>query len=94
MLSINDYFIEKDGNFLLNNINLYLNNGKIVSLFGHENSGKTILLKAICKEIPVSSGEIFFNNSSKTWICSIGSSIKISEINNISFDGPHYRRER
>lgn len=63
MLSFKDYSYIKNNKCYLNKINLTLNSGEIICLFGHENSGKTLFQKAICKKIKASSGPITVFNS-------------------------------
>lgn len=48
--------------YILNNINLEINNNDIVAITGHNGSGKSTLLKVIMGILPVSSGKIFFND--------------------------------
>ncbi len=50
-------------NVVLNNVNITFEKGKIHGLVGRNGSGKTILLKAICGFIPLSSGQIIVNGA-------------------------------
>lgn len=50
-----------DGNIILNNINLEINEGQIIILIGKNGSGKSVLLRCLYGVEPVSEGDVFLN---------------------------------
>lgn len=47
---------------LFSNVDISLESGKIYGLIGPNGSGKSVLFKMICGLLPLSSGEIYYNN--------------------------------
>lgn len=64
MIEIKNLTKKIDGNFILKDINLTLNEGKIYGFIGKNGSGKTMLFRAICGLITKNSGEIIIDNKS------------------------------
>ncbi|MGW7987496.1 ABC transporter ATP-binding protein [Staphylococcus shinii] len=62
MLELKNVSKKYKNNEVLNNINLAINNGEIVSLLGPSGCGKTTLLNMILGLTEVSAGEIIYNN--------------------------------
>ncbi len=50
-----------NGNAILKNLNLEIQQGKIVGLIGQNGSGKTVLMKSICGFLTLDKGEIYVN---------------------------------
>lgn len=70
--------------YVLNDINLDFEQGKIHGLIGRNGSGKTMLLKCICGFVPLSSGSIYVNKK-----C-IGKDIDIAEDIGIIIEAPGF----
>lgn len=51
--------LERDGNSILNNVNLSIFQGDFVFLIGRVGAGKSTFLKSIYQEIPVTSGQAY-----------------------------------
>ena len=60
MLLINDLSFSRNDNKIFENLNLTLNNKKIIQIKGSNGSGKTTLLKVILNILKPKSGEIFW----------------------------------
>ena len=60
MIECKDLFIEQ-GDFILSEINLRIEEGEYIVLMGQTGSGKTTILEAICGLRPIRSGSIFLN---------------------------------
>lgn len=58
-IEIRNYTKKINNNFVLENINLSLDKGKIYGLVGENGSGKTMLLRAICGLISPTEGDVF-----------------------------------
>ncbi|MBF2065319.1 MAG: ABC transporter ATP-binding protein [Calothrix sp. C42_A2020_038] len=61
ILETKDLYVNYGGIQALKNINLYINNGEVVTLVGANGAGKTTTLRAISKIINIKSGEIIYN---------------------------------
>lgn len=57
--NLKKYFFEKK---VLENINLEINEGEIITILGKNGAGKTTMLNCILKLIPFNEGQIIFNN--------------------------------
>ncbi|PTH10723.1 ABC transporter ATP-binding protein [Staphylococcus capitis] len=64
MIKICDLYVWYDKEFILENINLQLNNGEIYALIGKNGSGKTTLINTICGVLPTFEGSIVMGNAS------------------------------
>lgn len=62
MISINNLTKKFKNKVILNNLNLFLENGKILGLLGPNGSGKTTLLKILSNTSKTDSGSIIINN--------------------------------
>lgn len=60
-ISVKDVSREMKSNIILDNINLEFEGGKIYGLYGHNGSGKTMLLRAIAGLIQIDHGEIMID---------------------------------
>lgn len=60
-ISVKDVSREMKSNIILDNINLEFESGKIYGLYGHNGSGKTMLLRAIAGLIQIDHGEIMID---------------------------------
>jgi branched-chain amino acid transport system ATP-binding protein len=60
ILEIKNIFVNYGGIQALKNINLYINNGEVITLIGANGAGKTTTLRAISKIINIHSGEILY----------------------------------
>lgn len=58
-IEIRNYTKKINNNFVLDNINLSLDKGKIYGLVGENGSGKTMLLRAVCGLISPTEGDVF-----------------------------------
>lgn len=58
-IEIRNYTKKINNNFVLENINLSFDKGKIYGLVGENGSGKTMLLRAICGLISPTEGDVF-----------------------------------
>ena len=61
-LNLNDVRVTLDSKIILDNVNLNVNSGEVVSLMGASASGKTSLIRAIAGFYNISSGTIRINN--------------------------------
>jgi branched-chain amino acid transport system ATP-binding protein len=61
LLQIKDLYVNYGGIQALQNINLHINNGEVITLIGANGAGKTTTLGAISKIITPRSGEIIYN---------------------------------
>ncbi|PAX45658.1 ATP-binding cassette domain-containing protein, partial [Brunnivagina elsteri] len=61
ILEIKNLCVNYGGIKALKNINLYINNGEVITLIGANGAGKTTTLRAISKIINIYSGEILYN---------------------------------
>jgi branched-chain amino acid transport system ATP-binding protein len=61
ILEIKNLCVNYGGIKALKNINLYINNGEVITLIGANGAGKTTTLRAISKIINIHSGEILYN---------------------------------
>ena len=61
-ININDISREIKSNMILNHITLEFESGKIYGLYGHNGSGKTMLLRAIAGLIQIDKGEIVIDH--------------------------------
>lgn len=59
VIRVNNLYKEINGNAILDNINLSIEEGKIYGVIGRNGSGKSMLFKAICGLIRPTRGEIF-----------------------------------
>ena len=66
MLKLQNIKKSYDDNVILDNINLEINDGEIVSILGPSGSGKTTLLNLILGLTDADSGKIEFNNKDLT----------------------------
>lgn len=62
IISLKDIFVEFDGEVILDNINLNINNKEFVTLLGPSGCGKTTTLRIIGGFIEPNSGEVYFND--------------------------------
>ena len=63
MISVQHIRYSTGGRQLLNDISFEINAGELLSIIGANGAGKSTLLKLLCKELTVSSGEIYIRNS-------------------------------
>ncbi|GAB1538069.1 ABC transporter ATP-binding protein [Scytonema sp. NUACC21] len=66
ILEIKDLFVNYGGIQALENINLSINNGEVVTLVGANGAGKTTTLRAISKIVSPHRGEIIYNGRNIT----------------------------
>jgi branched-chain amino acid transport system ATP-binding protein len=66
ILEIKNLYVNYGGIQALQNINLVVNNGEVVTLIGANGGGKTTTLRAISKIISPKSGEIIYNGRNIT----------------------------
>lgn len=59
VIKVNNLYKEINGNVILDNINLNIEEGKIYGVIGRNGSGKSMLFKVICGLIRPTRGEIF-----------------------------------
>lgn len=64
MISVNSISKKIKGRNIFQDISLKLHNGECIGLVGHNGSGKTMIMKAICGFIPIDTGEIIVNGES------------------------------
>ncbi|MBE6150526.1 MAG: ATP-binding cassette domain-containing protein [Firmicutes bacterium] len=62
VIDIKNVSKEFENNFVLKNVNMRLEGGKIYGFIGRNGSGKSVLLKIICGLYRPSLGTVFFNN--------------------------------
>jgi branched-chain amino acid transport system ATP-binding protein len=60
ILEIKELCVNYGGIKALKNVNLYINNGEVITLIGANGAGKTTTLRAISKIINIHSGEILY----------------------------------
>ncbi|GAA0492890.1 hypothetical protein IRB23M11_02200 [Alkalibacterium sp. m-11] len=65
MINLKDISKVLKGKEVLTNINLTLNPGEVTLLYGHNGSGKTMLLRMICGLISPDKGELLLDSSFK-----------------------------
>ena len=58
MLSVNQLFLSRQGNTLLDNLSLQIETGKLYALIGHNGSGKSTLIKALSGDMVPSQGSV------------------------------------
>lgn len=58
MIAIKNAYKKYNGKYVLENINLTFENGKIYGIVGENGSGKTLILKSICGYIALNKGEV------------------------------------
>lgn len=80
LLTLSGVCCEKNGNPVLNQINLTLKQGEILGISGIDGSGQTELAEAICGVLPVKSGSITYKDADIT-----GESIKKRKEQGIAF---------
>lgn len=66
MLELKNICYKKNNKFILNNINLNIDNNKLIAITGPNGSGKSTLAKIIMGLLKPTSGEIFFNGQNIT----------------------------
>ncbi len=68
ILSLNNLSATISSNITLTDINLQLEAGTVTAIIGPNGAGKTSLLRAICKDLPITNGSITFNGrDNSTW---------------------------
>lgn len=64
ILEVKDICYKTDNTNILNGISISVDKGDCISLVGQSGSGKSTLLKLCADLIPISKGDIFYNNKS------------------------------
>lgn len=62
MLELKEISINYSDRNIISNVSLQIEKGEIVSIIGPNGTGKSTILKAISKRIPIASGAIMFND--------------------------------
>jgi len=63
MMVLENVFYERNGKIVLKNINLKLEEGSLIEIYGKNGSGKSTLLKIISLIEKATRGKIIFNNT-------------------------------
>lgn len=66
MLALNEIAIQYSNQSIIKNVSLHVKEGEIVSIIGPNGTGKSTILKAISKRMPVASGSIQFHHQALT----------------------------
>ncbi len=84
MIEINELNISFKQNVILNHINIKIEESGAYGFVGRNGSGKTVLFKAICGLIPITSGEILVNGKK------IGKDVEILDDAGIIIERPGF----
>ena len=49
--------------YIINNLNLSIDKGKIITLIGPNGSGKTTLLRTLCRNLKPNNGTVYLNGN-------------------------------
>ena len=55
-------YTKETGNNIIENIDLTIHDGEVVGIIGQNGAGKSTLAKTLIRNVPFTSGEIYFNN--------------------------------
>lgn len=61
LLTATGISVAMQGHYLVDNVSMHINAGEVVAIIGPNGAGKTSLVRALTGELPISAGEVLFN---------------------------------